>query len=77
MIDNRAECLLARIDGGLAGKRWVDLPILAEQREILELEHIVEQRAHAVLEPRAGKHPINLLRQARAGLQRPALRSLQ
>jgi hypothetical protein len=69
VIDQRAQRLLARILDRLGAERRVDAGILGEHGEVVEAQHVVEERAHARLEARARQHAVDRLREARPGVE--------
>src|SRR5687767_13720103 len=61
MIDDGAQRLLARILQRRSSDRRIFLRILAERIEVVETEHVVEERPHAALQARTCEHTIHLL----------------
>ena len=60
-VHHRAQGLLAGIVGDSRAERRVDDRVLFKSRDVLEVEHIVKEKAQALLEARRVEQAINLL----------------
>ncbi len=69
MVDHGPQCLLARCHRCRVLKLWIDGRVFRDGFEFAEAIHVVEEGAHAVLEPRAREHPVDCTRATLFGQQ--------
>ena len=77
VLDDGAQQLLARLHHHLRGEGGIDDRVLGQEVESFGDQHVVEERAHALLDARRGQHALQFVPQPVRCVQEPALRRIE